>query len=77
MTKAELIRELEQYPDDMLVTINATEEGKDDVTKIERLPVKLNANRSARRRGWGVGIHEDDYSPAQDATYVLVLSSKE
>ena len=55
MTIAELIKELEQYPQDTRVVISGYEGGVNDVNDSELIKIYLNCNSST----WYYGNHEE------------------
>lgn len=55
MTIAELIKELEQYPQDTRVVIRGYEGGVDDVDEVELTEIYLNRNAGI----WYYGKHEE------------------
>lgn len=55
MTIAELIKELEQYPQDTRVVIRGYEGGMDDVDEVELTEIYLNYNAGT----WYDGNHEE------------------
>ena len=65
MTKAELIEALSEYPDDTMVVVSGYEGGRKDVTEVDQIKLKLNANVA-----WYYGPHEEEEDGDTDAIYL-------